>query len=98
MSLTKNIQEWGRQLSSALWFLGTHAFVATLLFVLAAGVIAALLFYQYAIFSVQLGEGAVASEFEFKKELFEDLLSQMEQEATRVKEADLSRPPDLFNP
>tara|TARA_Y100000310_G_C20441724_1_gene696448 strand:- start:79 stop:381 length:303 start_codon:yes stop_codon:yes gene_type:complete len=94
----QDIKRWGKTLSDALLFLGEHAFVATLLFVLGAGVIAALLFWQYVIFSPQTGAEEVISEFEFQEELFEDILLQLKEEETRVGEADFLNPRDLFNP
>ena len=90
--------QWGKKLSGAVWFLGEHAFIATLLAVCGAGLIAAALFYQYVIFSPQVREGAVTSEFEFTQELFEDLLSELAKEEANVKEAGFLNPRDLFNP
>jgi len=96
--LKQDIMQWWRMLNSAVWFVGEHAFVATLLFVLGAGLIAGVLFYQYVIFSPQIGEETVTSEFEFQKEVFEKLLFELEQEEARVKQADFLNPQDLFNP
>ena len=90
--------QWGKTLSDAVWFLGEHAFIATLLFVLGAGLIAASLFYQYVILSPQIGEEKVVSEFEFQEEVFEKLLSELQKGEARVKQADLLNPRDLFNP
>jgi len=90
--------QWWRMLNNAVWFVGEHAFVATLLVVCGAGLIAAVLFYQYVIFSPQIEEEAVTSEFEFQQEVFEKLLSELEQEKARVKQADFLNPKDLFNP
>ncbi|MCH7828732.1 hypothetical protein IH982_02640 [Patescibacteria group bacterium] len=96
--LKQDMMQWGKRLSGAVWFLGEHAFVAILLFVLGAGLIAAVLFYQYVVFSPQIGEEAVTSEFEFQEEVFEKLLSELQREETRVKQADFLNPRDLFNP
>ena len=96
--LKQDMKKWGKTAGAAVWFLGEHAFVATLLFVLGAGLIAAALFLQYVIFSPQIEEKAVTSEFKFQQELFEDLLSKLAKEETSVKEADLLIPRDLFNP
>lgn len=97
-SLKQDMIQWGRKLSGSVWFLGEHAFAATLLFVLGAGLIAAAVFYQYVIFSPKIGEQAVTSEFEFQQELFEGLLSELLKEKANVKEADSLNPRDLFNP
>jgi hypothetical protein len=86
------------QLNLALWFLGEHAFAGVLFFVLAAALIAGVLFWQYVIFSPQPTQEGVISEFAFQKELFENLLSELEQEKTRVREANFLAPRDLFNP
>jgi len=96
--LKQDMMQWAKSLSGALWFLGEHAFVATLLFILGAGLVAASLFYQYVIFSPKVGDEAVTSEFTFQRELFEDLLSELAKEEASVKEADLLNPRDLFNP
>ena len=90
--------QWVKTASEAVWFVGEHAFVATLLAVCGAGLIAGVLFYQYVIFSPQVGEEAVTSEFEFQKEVLENLLFKLEQEEARVKQADFLNPKDLFNP
>jgi hypothetical protein len=94
----QDITQLGKTLSDALWFLGEHAFVATLIFVLGAGLVAALIFYQYVIFSPQAGEETIVSEFEFQEEVFENLLSGLEQEKAKVQQADFLNPKDLFNP
>ena len=96
--LKQDMMQWVKSLSGVLWFLGEHAFVATLLFILGAGLVAASLFYQYVIFSPKVGEEKVVSEFTFQRELFEDLLSELANEEASVKEADLLNPRDLFNP
>ena len=96
--LKQGMMQWGKRLSGAVWFLGEHAFVATLLAVCGAGLIAAALFYQYVIFSPKIGEEAVTSEFAFQQELLHSLLSQLKQEEARVKQADFLAPRDLFNP
>lgn len=96
--LEQGMMQWGKRLSGAVWFLGEHAFVAILLFVLGAGLIAAALFYQYVIFSPQVGEETVTSEFEFQEEVFEQLLSELEQEEAKVQQADFLSYRDLFNP
>ena len=96
--LKQDIVQWVKSWSSVLWFLGEHAFVVTLLFVLGAGLVAASLFYQYVIFSPKIGEEAVASEFKFQEEVFEKLLSELKQEEAQVTQADFLNPKDLFNP
>jgi len=96
--LKPDLRQWAKQVNSALWFLGEHAFVATLFFVLGAALIAAFLFWQYVIFSPQAAEDTVVSEFAFQKELFDELLSELTKEEARVKEADFLNPRDLFNP
>lgn len=96
--LKQDVAQWAKSTSRALWFLGEHAFVATLLFVLAAGLIAAILFYQYVIFSPQAGDEEVVSEFEFQEEVFKNLLSELEQEKVKAQQADFLSPRDLFNP
>ena len=78
----QDITQWWKRLSGGVWFFGEHAFAATLLFVLGAGLIAAALFLQYVIFSPQIEEKAVTSEFKFQQELFEDLLSKLAKEET----------------
>jgi len=88
----------GKRLSRAVWFLGEHAFVAILLAVFGAGLIAAALFYQYVILSPRTGEEAVTSEFAFQQELFESLLSGLKKDEASVREADFLNPRDLFNP
>ena len=89
--------QWVKTASKAVWFVGEHAFIATLLAVCGAGLIAGVLFYQYVIFSPQIGE-AVTSEFEFQKEVLENLLFKLGQEKSRVEQADFLNPRDLFNP
>ena len=97
--LKQDMIQWGKRgLSNAVWFLGEHAFVAILLFVLGAGLIAATLFYQYVPLSLQMGEETVTSEFEFQEEVFERLLSELEQDEAKVRQADFLNPRDLFNP
>src|SRR3989344_6358031 len=96
--LKQDTRQLGKKLISTLWFLGEHAFVATLFFVLGAGVIAALLFWQYVIFSPQEEKDGVVSEVEFREEIFNALLFQLEQEAASVEGANLLNPRDLFNP
>ena len=90
--------QWVKSLSGGVWFLGEHAFVATLLFILGAGLVAASLFYQYVIFSPKIGEEKVVSEFKFQRELFQDILSELAKEEASIKEADFRIPRDLFNP
>ena len=97
-SLKQDIAQWQKRLSGAIWFLGEHAFVAILFAVSGAGLLAAALFYQYVIFSPEAGEEKVISEFAFKQELFESLLSELKKEEASVKEADLLNSRDLFNP
>ncbi|MDP2641191.1 MAG: hypothetical protein Q8P39_01465 [Candidatus Yanofskybacteria bacterium] len=94
----QDIRQWGKQLGEALWFLGEHAFVATLLFVLGAGLIAAFLFWQYVIFSPQVEQNEIVSEFEFQEEVFEGLLSDLKEQKAKVQQADFLSPRDLFNP
>ena len=97
-SIKQDIVQWQKKLSRAVWFLGEHAFVVILLAVCGAGLIAAGLFYQYVIFSPGTGDEKVISEFAFKQELFENLLSELKKEEASMKEADLLNPRDLFNP
>ncbi|MCH7551971.1 hypothetical protein IIB49_01075 [Patescibacteria group bacterium] len=97
-SLKQDIAQWMRKLSDVVWFLGDHAFVATLALVLGAGVLAGALFYQYVIFSPQIQERTITSEFQFQEETLEKLLLKLEQEKSRIKQADFLTPRDIFNP
>lgn len=96
--LKQDMVQWVRKLSDVVWFLGDHAFVATLALVLGAGVIAGALFYQYVIFSPQVQEKTVTSEFQFQEEVLEKLLLELEQGKSKIKQADFLTPRDLFNP
>ena len=97
-SFKQDAAQWMRKLGDAAWFLGEHAFIATLVLVLGAGVIAGALFYQYVLFSPQAQERTTTSEFKFQEEVLEKLLLELEQEKARIKQADFLAPRDLFNP
>lgn len=94
----QDITQWKKSLAQALWFLGEHAFATTLALVLLAAGIAAVLFFQYVIFTPQAAEEAAASEFEFRQELFFEVLRQLQEESERLEGADEFQARDLFNP
>ena len=97
-ALKQDISLWMERLGSAVWFIGEHAFVTVILFILGAALIAAILFYQYVIFSPQVQAGAVTSEFKFQEGTLKRLLSDLEQEEEKIKQANFLTPQDLFNP
>ncbi|MDA1337367.1 MAG: hypothetical protein O3C23_01175 [bacterium] len=95
---TKNILEWKEKIGAFAWYIGEHAFITTLALIAGAALIAAVLFYQYVIFSPQTEMESVTSEFKFQEKVLKEILSELEQEQEEMKQADFLNPQDLFNP
>ena len=96
--LKQNIEKQKEMAVKLLWYIGEHAFLSTLVLIFAAGMVAAFLLFQYVIFSPQVKEEKVISEFKFQEETLRELLLDLEQEKIRVREANSLTPRDLFNP
>jgi hypothetical protein len=94
----QDLEQWVRKLQEALWFLGEHAFVAMILFILGSGLIAAFLFYEYVALPSHGRETSIPSEFQLEEQIFDNLLLQLKKEEENVRNADLFKPRDLFNP
>jgi len=96
--LRYDVKQWKAAFMKGLWLLGEHAFFTTLALIFLAGLTAGLLFYQYVFFAPQNIESAAVSEFEFREQLFFNLLDGLEKEAAALEAADTVERRDIFNP
>jgi|TARA_Y100000310_G_scaffold344815_1_gene459697 hypothetical protein len=91
-----DIQKFKKFLEETLWWLGEHAFLFVLGLFLLAGILVSLVYYQYVLSLQDATLQKEKSEFEFREDLFQEVIENQKLYQERFNKADSLQPRDIF--